>query len=105
MIGNSDRIPYVTCRNEERFVADFCDDAVAGYKYFDFSGQTQLTVTYRGSGKLRVFTEDKTLGKMTLTPTETWKTATISFKEEGKHALYLQTVGDTMCDLLKIGFC
>ena len=86
-------------------MADFCDDAVAGYKYFDFSGQTQLTVTYRGSGKLRVFTEDKTLGKMTLTPTETWKTATISFKEEGKHALYLQTVGDTMCDLLKIGFC
>ena len=105
VIGNSDRIPYVTCRNEERFVADFCDDAVAGYKYFDFLGQTQLTVTYRGSGKLRVFTEDKTLGKMTLTPTETWKTSTISFTEEGKHALYLQTVGDTMCDLLEIGFC
>ena len=101
---NSPRMPYITCRDNERFVADMCDNAVIGYKYFLFKGKTTLTVLYRGSGKLRVFSDDRQLGEIPLKQSPQWSEASLVFEGHGKHALYLQTVGDTICDLLEIEF-
>lgn len=102
--GNNGRMPFVTCRDDERFVADLCDDAVMGYKYFAFDGKVTLTVTYRGQGSVSVCDETKTLGELTLAPSVEWCKASVEITEKGTHALYLKTKGDTMCDILKLSF-
>ena len=104
MLKNSSRVPCVTCRDKERFVADICDGAVAGYKYFAFHGATELTVTYRGKGALLVSTGEKTVGRMELPETKQWSKASIRFSEDGTYALYLKAEKETMCDLLKLSF-
>lgn len=104
VMGNNGRMPYVTCRDDERFVADLCDNAVMGFKYFAFDGEVTLTVTYRGQGSLIVYDETKTLGELTLAPSVEWCKASVEITEKGTHALYLKTKGDTMCDILKLSF-
>ena len=104
VMGNNGRMPFVTCRDDERFVADLCDDAVMGYKYFAFDGKVTLTVTYRGQGSVSVCDETKTLGELTLAPSVEWCKASVEITEKGTHALYLKTKGDTMCDILKLSF-
>ncbi|MBP3197503.1 MAG: family 43 glycosylhydrolase [Butyrivibrio sp.] len=104
IVGNSKRMPYVTCREGERFVAELCDGAVVGYKYFSFEGETILYITYRGYGKLSVYADDEKLGELLLGQSDTWARTLLTFEKQGVHALYLKTNGDTMCDLLEIAF-
>lgn len=102
--GSSDNMPYVTCRDNERFVADMCEDTVIGFKYFDFKGKTELSVKYRGGGRLRVSIEEMLLGEIELEKSDTWAHASLCFETMGAHALYLSTIDDTRCDLMEISF-
>jgi flagellar motor switch protein FliM len=94
----------IAVNGKQKFLADLCDDAVMGYKYFAFDGKVTLTVTYRGQGSVSVCDETKTLGELTLAPSVEWCKASVEITEKGTHALYLKTKGDTMCDILDFSF-
>lgn len=99
-----ERMPYICCKNNERYIDEICDDTVIGYKYFRFEGRTVLLLSYKGEGAFLVKNDEKVLGEVKLQPAEEWCTAELEFELTGTHALYLEYTGTGMCSLKEIGF-
>lgn len=96
--------PCVTSGSEERFVTNITGGTRIGYKYFDFTGKTRLSVTYRGSGgTLAVGVEPGgALAEIPLMPSNTWTSSDpVTFTAEGKHPLYLVFNGKGKLELLE----
>ena len=99
--------PCVTSGGGERYAANIADNTVIGYKYFDFSGKTSVSVTYRGAGgALSVGTQwDKPLAEITLSPSEKWvKSDVLTFTANGKQPLYFKYRGKGKIDILEFSF-
>lgn len=81
--------PYFTqsgCDREgspDQYIANMSQGAWCGFKYFDFHGQTSMTVTTRGTGngELLVSTSRKEppFARIPIAPSESWSESRISF--------------------------
>lgn len=99
--------PCVTSGSGERFVTNITGGTVVGYKYFDYIGETTVSVTYRGAGgALSVGTEwDTPLVEIALTPSEKWvKSTAVTFTAHGRKPLYFKYRGKGKIELLEFSF-
>jgi len=109
-LSNAFKNRYASNINHEddvRFVKDIDNNTLVGFKYFDFKGETQITVTTRGAGgSLLVMTEhQKTLAKMSVEESVDWvESKSVTFYTKGKQPLYLVYKGKKKIDLLQINF-
>ncbi len=101
--------PNVNHESDDRFIAEIADGTLIGYKYFAFSENNALGVTYRGNakGRLRIAhaIDGETIGEFEITPAESWQkiTAKADF-ENGDKPLYLVFSGEGMIDIKEIEF-
>lgn len=95
--------PNVNHEGNTRFVKDIENGTLLGYKYFDFNGETQISVTSRGSsGSVVIMTEmNKPLAEIKLNQSDNWKQSeTVTFNVQGKLPLYLCYQGNGKIDIL-----
>ena len=76
------------------------------YKYFDFLGPVELSITLRGtgSGRLTVSTNEFIQGFIPVQPAEEWYQRSIKLDALGKAALKLEYQGDESVDLISVDF-
>lgn len=99
--------PNINHDEEFRFVKDIENNTIIGFKYFQFKGQTKLSVTTRGAkGSLLVMTEqEKPLVEIKTKESKDWvESEVIAFPAEGKLPLYLVYKGKGKIDILQINF-
>lgn len=87
------------------FIHDIDNSTVIGYKYYDYSGETEVTLKYRGyaKGVLDIKTEEDggTLASLVIEPVETWNEISTKVPfPKGKSALYLVYNGKGKFDFL-----
>ncbi len=90
----TDCFPNVNHSDDERFIAEICDNTLIGYKYFYFSGNKGITLTVRGSGSgtIGIYTEKdgEKLGEIAVSSSEQWYEITADTGiPDGIHPLYL----------------
>ena len=95
-------IPYITHGNGERYITNIKDGTRIGYKYFAFTGDTELTLRYRGSGagSFTVSTDRGELCTVSVTLAEDWTSACTGFTASGTEALYFDYHGEGAVELL-----
>lgn len=90
----TDSFPNVTHSDNERFIAEICDNTLIGYKYFEFSGNKGIALTVRGTGTgtIGVYTEigGELLREIAVSPSEQWSEISAEIiLPDGVHPLYL----------------
>ena len=101
-----DVMPHITNEGENRFVSEIGNGTRIGYKYFAFEGETQVSVTCRGTaeGVLILSNEEKELGRIQITPSENWNEAGTVIQGSGAHALLLDFAGEGLMDIKDLIF-
>ena len=93
----------------ERFIDEISDGTVIGFRYFDFKGESELTLTAlcTAKGRFEVLDEldGNVIGEIALRPTTRFESfsARIAFGQ-GEKGLWLRYRGEGEVKLLKIGF-
>ena len=97
-----DDIPYITNIGEERFITGIKNHTRIGYKYFDFQGDTKISLKLRGEGGGKIFvrTDEKELCEIALSDGKEWTSFEGKFREENTAALYLDYEGEGNYDFL-----
>lgn len=106
-VGKNKYAPNVNHEGNIRFIKDIEDKTLMGYKYFDFKGETEITVKYRGGeGTLFAMTEaGKPLTNINLKSVDNWtESEIIKFNSVGKQPLFLEYKGKNKIDLSEIIF-
>lgn len=106
-VGKNRYAPNVNHEGDTRFVKDIENCTLIGYRYFDFQGETKVSVRYRGSGgKLSVMTRPESpLDSVALSPSDHWtESDTLTFEANTKLPLYFIYTGKGKIDLLEIIF-
>ncbi len=106
-----ERVPHIICKNGERFLCEVENGCLFGYKYFDFSGKTEISVKYRSGditpcGTLKVMTEEKgeAIAKIAICDSKEWKNAHTCVEISGKSALYFKYEGEGSIDVIELYF-
>ena len=102
-IGKNPHAPNVNHEGDKRFVKDVTNGTVLGYKFFAFSGNTQVQITYRGNaGTLLISTETgNPLAEIELQKSEQWAASgSASFCAKGTLPLYFEYRGKGKVDIL-----
>lgn len=101
-------IPYFTNEEEERFITGIQDGTLIGYKYFAFRGETELTLTVRGSagGKMIVSVGEKDkipveAARIQMSPCREWTKIGAELNVCGEKALYFTYKGEGRMDFLE----
>ncbi len=108
-VVNAD-IPFITHRDDERFITNIKAGTMIGFKYFRFDGTYELTVRVRGNGAgtFRISTDEngteRVIGKVEVSPSKEWRAAKISITADGELPLYLHYDGSGSVELLEIRF-
>ncbi len=105
--------PYFTQGGEDRecdpdqYIANFCDGATAGFKYFEFDGANEISVVIRGNanGIITVSDGTETVAKIPVKPCKarTAYRAELNI-EKGVKPLYFTFYGKGKCDFCAISF-
>jgi len=97
-------IPFVTHKNDERFITNIKDGTMIGFKYFAFTGATRLSVKTRdnGEGHFEVHIEGHIVGEIPINPSDTWQESGIEIDTTGEAGLLLNYFGTGSIDLLSI---
>ncbi len=101
---------FPNCSNDAtyRFIAEICDNTLIGYRYFEFSGKTTLTLTTRGLGEGAFEISDESgrlLGKIAVSPSEKWSENSCELDvSAGTHTLFLRYKGSGLVSLLSLKF-
>lgn len=101
---------FPNCSNDatDRFIAEICDNTLIGYRYFEFSGKTTLTLSSRGSGDGAFEISDESgrlLGKIAVSPSEKWSENSCELDiSAGTHTLFLRYKGGGLVSLLSLKF-
>ncbi len=101
---------FPNCSNDatDRFIAEICDNTLIGYRYFEFSGKTTLTLSSRGSGEGTFEISDESgrlLGKIVVSPSEKWSENSCELDiSAGTHTLFLRYKGSGLVSLLSLKF-
>jgi hypothetical protein len=101
-----DPMPVITHDGEEHFLSGITDRTLVGYKFFSFNGSCTLNLICRGTaeGVLKVRTNEKTQGIVSLQPANAWTRISLSLHAAGKKALYLSFQGIGMLELKELIF-
>ncbi len=99
-------IPYITNTGEERYITNIQNGTLVGYKYFAFTGETTLVlnVKCKGTGIFDVYTDEELMGSIEFHDCNVWTSKELSFKTEGRRALYFRFKGSGMAELLEFSF-
>ena len=105
-IGRNPKIPMVTHENDQRFITGITNGTFLRYKYFTFTGNEWLRLTYRGYGGLvSVSVGEKAVAVLKLSLSENWSECErIHLPICGTHSLTLQYQGNGKIDLLQLQF-
>jgi len=91
------------------YVHDICDGTIVGYKYFDFKGITEITLTLRGyaKGNITIMSEEDgpVIGQIEVYTSKDWhERSTVLKGLQGTSALYMKYHGKGKLDILEICF-
>lgn len=105
----TDSFPNVTNIGEDRFIGEICDNTLIGYKYFDFAGCKNVSITTRGKGEgsFKIYTElgGEPVGEIKVSATNEWTKLTADVNiTDGTHPLYFIYNGTETVDLKEIEF-
>lgn len=95
-------IPHITHGEGERYITDIREGTKIGYKYFDFSGRTEIIVRTRGNGEgyFEVWAGDEKAGELTISPSKDWTESVAEICAEGTQAMYFVYRGSDRTELL-----
>lgn len=93
--------------NPDQYIANFCDGATAGFKYFDISGLSEIGVKFKGKASGKITVTDgvggKTLAEIPVSPSNK---ETVSYGKwrgaDGTQALYFTFNGKGKLDFIGI---
>lgn len=105
-------LPYITSKDDTRFVTHISNGAKVGYKYFDVKDASmKVRVTYQGIGEGELFVSVEefgpAIGKIIIKQATSWMESSSHIEfPVGINALYFEYVGKGSIQLLKffIGF-
>lgn len=101
-------IPFIRTEGEAVFLSALKKGTVAGYRYFRFAGETEITLTVRSEGtaeiRLAAGETDSVRAAARVSGSGGWEKIPLRFTAEGEKALYLLFPSDTPCDLLDFSF-
>ena len=98
--------------NARQYIGNIYDGSVIGYKYFEFDGDCQFSLTIKNSqaGTISVWQEEPLKGRVPLATlfvpqSSQWKICSVEIPfAKGRFPLYLQYSGEGNAELLEIGF-
>ena len=98
--------PYFTQQEDRQFIANFTDGAVAGFKYFNFSGANRISMTIRGDsiGTVAVFDEisGNLVAEITVKSSASWAVFESPLDiSSGVKPLYFKFAGEGYLDFLE----
>lgn len=99
------RIPHITSGNGERYITGIRPGTVVGFKYFDFSEPTEISIVARGrgSGGFCVYTDGGTAGEIPLSPSTEWRESeAVTLGASGKQPLLFRYEGRGEIELLSV---
>ncbi len=104
--GCKQDMPYITCEEGERFIADIKDGTWIGYKYFSFAGKValELVTSGDGTGIFEVYADEKMIGKIPVSSSKEWSLSRECIEASGVKALRLKYVGEGAVKLLELRF-
>jgi hypothetical protein len=99
-------IPFVTHKEDERFITNIKDGTMVGFKYFAFDGKLKLFVKTRGDGEghFNVHTGGHTIGKIPINPSNSWRKSGVEIGITGEVGLFLNYSGAGVVDMISISF-
>ncbi len=106
-VGKNRYAPNINHDEKDRFIKDMENGTMVGFKYFDFKGETSLSIMTRGAdGICQIMTEENSpLVEIEIKESINWsESETVTFSAEGKLPLYLVYKGTGNIDLLQINF-
>lgn len=96
--------PFITNQGDERYITGIRSGVRIGYKYFAFSGSTELSIKTRGSGcgKIVIFAGggDAPIGEIEIQPSKAWSAGKTRISISGDIELMLQFIGKGRIELL-----
>ncbi len=99
--------PYITCRDEERFVTNIKDGVIIGYKYINLQETREITIVYRGKGEgtlwVQKMLEGETAARYIVEASDIWRKVKqkICFDKDDK-TLFFRYEGTREIDLLEL---
>ena len=106
-LGKPQTLPRIAEKDGEVYVADMAEGTEIGFKYLDFHRVRDIKAVYRGTGSgfLEVRTDGAVPGKLRLSPSADWRTASAQIRiPDGVQPLYLKYRGAGKIDLQEISF-
>lgn len=95
-------IPYITHKNNVRYIKDIKENTKIGYKYFNFDGKVNISVKTRGNGNgvFKISTDNGYVGEVNIIPSNDWIENSTDVVIDGKAALYFEYYGSDSIEFL-----
>ena len=95
----TDSFPNVNDSDGERFIDEISDGTMIGFKYFEFSGISTISITYKGNGngRIKAYTDlnGSAAAEICISPCKDWKEASADISiADGVYPLYLVFSGE-----------
>lgn len=98
-------VPRVTFDGSERFITGITDKTIIGYKYFHFEEAVKLFLMIKGGdGTVVIKDEEKELGSISLSASDSWSEYQVLIDVMGNHPLYFEFKGEGKYDFLSLSF-
>ena len=105
------RLPHIICKNGERIISEIENGTKIGYKYFDFTGEADIFVSYRTcdlAPQGRLFVKNgldcTATGEIDITPSDNWQKSYTKINLKGTYPLYFEYEGRGAIEILEFGF-
>ena len=96
-------IPAITHSDMEWYVGNAAKGTQIGYEYLSIGDNTALRVTARGTGRIHVKVNDKSVGSLPF-HSEKWAAASLTISQGDPHAALWLTVTGGKLDILSLHF-
>lgn len=95
----TDSFPNVNDSDGERFIDEISDGTMIGFKYFEFSGISTISIAYKGdgNGRVKVYTDPNgsAAAEIGISPCKDWKEVSAEISAaDGVYPLYLVFSGE-----------
>ena len=98
-------LPFIVQKDGAQYITEIGNNTLIGFKYFNFMGETALSLTVRGGGgKLQILTDEVLQDEVLLLPNTEWRCEKAKINFTGKAALYLKFTGEDKVELKEISF-
>lgn len=101
--------PNVNHWDNERYIAEICDNTLIGFKYFEFNKLKSFGMTYRGSCKgkfeLRTAIDGEAIAELSVSPTDNWASSKADVTlPDGVYPVFLTFKGEGLAEVRDITF-